>query len=162
MLTTSFSTPGSHVVQLRVTNADGLSSVATETIDVVSPTASLMQPFPVVRIAGTDTAAGVKLRLLRVQQTPAGALITVRCKGRGCPIRSASRVAVSTKRGVAPVEFRRFERSLRFGVTLEILVSKPGEIGKYTRFAIRRGKLPERVDMCLDAAGAKPLACPSS
>ena len=162
VLTTSFSAPGSHIVQLRVTNADGLSSVATETIDVVSPTASLMQPFPVVRIAGTETVSGVKLRLLEVQQTPAGALITVRCKGRGCPIRSASRVAVSTKRGVAPIEFRRFERSLRFGVTLEILVSKPGEIGKYTRFAIRRGKLPERVDMCLDAAGVKPLACPSS
>jgi hypothetical protein len=69
---------------------------------------------------------------------------------------------VSNKRGIAPVEFRRFERSLRVGVTLEILVSKPGEIGKYTRFAIRRGKLPERVDMCLDSTGVKPLVCPSS
>ena len=69
---------------------------------------------------------------------------------------------MSNKRGVAPVEFRRFERSLRFGTTVEILVSKPGEIGKYTRFAIRRGKLPERVDMCLDPAGLKPLVCPSS
>ena len=59
-------------------------------------------------------------------------------------------------------EFRRFERSLRFGVTLEILVFKAGEIGKYTRFTIRRGKLPVRVDMCLDAAGVRPLACPSS
>jgi hypothetical protein len=68
----------------------------------------------------------------------------------------------SSKAGVAPVEFRGFERSLRPGVTLEILVSKPGEIGKYTRFAVRRGKLPERVDMCLDPAGVKPLACPSS
>jgi hypothetical protein len=47
-------------------------------------------------------------------------------------------------------------------VTLEILVSKPGEIGKYTRFELRRGKLPERVDMCLDPAGIKPLVCPSS
>jgi len=65
-------------------------------------------------------------------------------------------------RGAAAIEFRRFERSLRFGVTLEILVSKPGQIGKYTRFAIRRGKLPARVDMCLDPAGVKPLVCPSS
>jgi PKD domain len=162
VLTTSFSTPGGHVVRLLVTNANGLSSVVTETINVVGPTASLMQPFPVVRIAGTETASGVKLRLLKVQQMPAGARITVRCKGRGCPVRSARRVAASSRRGVAPVEFRRFERSLRFGVTLEVLVSKPGEIGKYTRFAIRRGKLPERVDMCLDLAGVKPLVCPSS
>jgi hypothetical protein len=162
VLTTSFSTPGAHPVRLRVTNVYGLSSVAIETIKVVAPRASLMQPFPVVRIAGTETASGIKLRLLKVQQLPAGARITVRCKGRGCPIKSARRVAVSNNRGVSSVEFRRFERSLRFGITLEILVSKPGEIGKYTRFAIRRGKLPARVDMCLDPAGVKPLACPSS
>jgi hypothetical protein len=143
-------------------DAYGLSSVATETINVVSPKAPLMQPFPVVRLAGTGTTSGVTLRLLSVQQLPAGARITVRCKGRGCPIKLARRVAVSHKWGVAPVEFRRFERSLPFGVTLEILVSKRGEIGKYTRFAIRRGKLPERVDMCLDPAGVKPLVCPSS
>ena len=97
-----------------------------------------------------------------MQQLPAGARITVKCKGRGCPIKSARRVAVSNKRGVAPVAFPRFERPLRFGVTLEILVSKPGEIGKYTRFAIRRGKLPERLDTCLDPAGLKPLVCPTS
>ena len=162
VLTTSFSTPGAHVVRLRVTDARGVSSVATETIDVVGPTASLMQPFPVVRIVGALTASGVKLTLLKVQQLPAGARITVRCKGRGCPIKSARRVAVSKRRGVAPVEFRGFERYLRFGITLEILVSKPGRIGEYTRFRIRRGKLPERVDLCLDPAGVRPLVCPSS
>jgi len=162
LLSTSFSSPGGHVVRLLVTNASGLSSDATETINVVSPTAALMQPFPVVRIAGTETGSGVKLKLLTVQQIPAGAKITVKCEGRSCPIKAARRVAVSSKRGVAAVEFRVFERSLRFGVTLEVLVSKPGEIGKYTRFAIRRGKLPERVDTCLDLAGANPIVCPLS
>ena len=159
VLTTSFSTPGGHVVQLRVTNVSGLSSLASDTINVVTPRAFLMQPFPVVRIAGTETAFGIKLRLLKVQQLPAGAQITVRCKGRGCPIKSITRVAESNKQGVAPVEFRRFERALRSGVTLEILVSKPGEIGKYTRFVVRRGMMPERVDMCLDRAGITPLVC---
>jgi Bacterial Ig-like domain len=162
LLTTSFSTRGGHVVRLRVTDADGLSSLATETINVGTPRAFLMRPFPVVRIAGTETASGVKLRLLEVQQLPVGALITARCKGRACPTKSTSRVTVSANRRVASIELRRFERFLRFGVTLEIRISKPGEIGKYTRFAIRRGKLPERVDMCLDQAGVKPLVCPSS
>lgn len=160
LLTTSFSSPGAHVVRLLVTNAAGLSSTATETLNVVGPTAPLMQPFPVVRIAGTETASGVRLGLLMVQQMPAGAKITVRCKGRGCPVKTARRVALSSKRGAAAVEFRGFERSLRVGVTLEVLVFKPGEIGKYTRFVIRRGKLPERVDMCLDLAGDKPMVCP--
>ncbi len=162
VLSTSFSTSGGHVVRLSVTAADGLSSVATQTINVVGRTASLMQPFPVVRIAGAQTAAGVKLRLLKIQQVPAGARITVRCKGRGCPIRSVRRVTAFGKGGVAPVSLRAFERFLRSGVTLEILISKPGEIGKYTRFTVRRGKLPERVDKCLDPAGVKPLACPPS
>ena len=162
ILTTSFSTPGGHLVRLLVTNAYGLSSVASETINVVGRRLPLMQPFPVVRIAGTETGSGVKLRLLRVQQTPAGARVTVRCRGRRCPVRSASRVAVSRPPEASSVEFRAFERFLRFGVTLEILVSKPGEIGKYTRFELRRGKLPTRVDMCLDPAGIKPLLCPSS
>jgi Bacterial Ig-like domain/PKD domain len=162
-LTTSFSSPGGHVVRLRVTNANGLSSVATGLINVVvTPSPLFMQPFPVVRIAGTETASGIKLTLLRVQQAPAGARITVRCRGRGCPVKSVRRVAVLKKRGVAPVEFREFEHSLRFGVTLEILVSKPGVIGEYTRYAIRRGRLPDRVDMCLDPAGVKPIVCPSS
>jgi hypothetical protein len=162
VLTTAFSTPGAHRVRLLVTNAYGLSSVASETINVVGRRVPLMQPFPVVRIAGSETRSGVKLRLLRVQQAPAGARVTVRCRGRHCPVRSASRVTASRKLEVSSLEFPAFERSLRFGVRLEILVSKPGEIGKYTRFQLRRGRLPERVDMCLDPAGIKPLVCPSS
>ena len=159
MLTTAFSTHGAHVVRMRVTNAYGLSSVATQTINVAGPTVSLMQPFPVVRIVGAETASGVRVRVLEVRQMPAGASITLRCKGHGCPIKSARRVAGSN---TGRVRFRAFKRTLRFGVTVEILVSKAGKIGKYTRFAIRRGKRPERVDMCLGPAGVKPLACPLS
>jgi hypothetical protein len=162
VLVTTFSAPGAHLVRLRVTNAFGLFSVATGTINVVGRTAPLMQPFPVVQIAGRQTAWGVKLTLLNVQQIPAWARITIRCKGRHCPLRLARRVAALAKQEVAPVRFRAFERPLRFGVTLEILVFKPGEIGKYTRFAVRRGRLPERTDMCLDQTGAVPLACPTS
>jgi hypothetical protein len=150
-------------VQLRVTDADGLSSIATETIEVTSVPLILMQPFPIVRIAGSETSTGVHLSLLTAQ-APVGARVTVRCRGRGCPVRSESRVAASrkSKAGTLVVEFRRFERSLRAGVTLEVRVSKPGEIGKYTRFVVRRGRLPLRVDSCLGPAGIKPIACPSS
>jgi hypothetical protein len=163
LLTTSFSTPGGHVVRLRVTDANGATSVATQTIPVSSAPLVLIQPFPIVRIAGSETSSGVRLRLLAVQ-APVGAKISVSCTGRGCPARSQGRIARSRKRkaGTVLVEFRRFERSLRAGVTLQIRVSKPGEIGKYTRFVVRRGKLPQRSDMCLDAAGRRPLVCPSS
>ena len=163
LLTTSFSTPGSHVVRLRVTDANGLTSVATQTIHVTSAPLTLMQPFPIVRIAGSVTSSGVRLRLLTAQ-APVGARVTVSCRGRGCPTKSEGQVALSRKGNPSTVvvEFRRFERFLRAGVILDVWISKPGNIGKFTAFRIRRGKLPVRVDMCLDATGVSPLVCPSS
>jgi hypothetical protein len=165
LMTTSFSAPGAHVVRLRVSDANGLSSVATETIPVARAPLTLMQPFPIVRIAGSETSSGVRLTTLTVQAPP-GARVTVSCQGRGCPARSESRVAVSRVRnrvaGTVLISFRRFEHALRAKVILRIRVSKPGEIGKYTRFIVRRGQLPERLDTCLDPGGFKPMACPSS
>lgn len=123
---------------------------------------SLMQPFPVVRIAGVQTRTGVRLRLLRVQQMPGGAQVRVRCTGHGCPTRGLRRLTVPGPHGVAPLTLGAFQRSLGFGATLQIFISKPGTIGKYTRFTVRRGRLPERVDTCLDPTGVKPVVCPSS
>jgi hypothetical protein len=158
---TTFTTPGQHAVRLRVTAADGLSGTVTRTIPVSSPQASPMQPFPIVRIAGADTKAGARLKLITVQ-APAGAHITVVCKGRGCPRKPESRVVSPHKRGVVLVELRRFERLVGAGAVLEIRVWKPGEIGKYTRFQIHKSGLPQRSDSCLSPSGIKPMRCPSS
>jgi hypothetical protein len=162
--TTSFAKAGAYPVQLRVTTAAGLSSVASRTIPITSVPLVLMQPFPVVRIVGYDTARGVTLRLLSVV-TPVNARATVSCRGSGCPTRAESHLAradSSTRRGGSVlINFRRFARPLPAGVTLQIRVAKPGQIGKYTRFTVRRGKLPMRVDSCLDPTGVKPIACPS-
>jgi hypothetical protein len=163
VFSTSFPTPGAHVVHLRVTNASGLSSLATQTIQVVPAPLVLMEPFPVVRFAGSRSSFGIKLSLLTVQ-APLGALVSVTCSGRGCPIKSESESAFSSnsKGGTALFAFHRFERSLRAGVTLEVRVSKAGEVGKYTRFKVRRGRLPVRVDGCLGPTGVNPIVCPSS
>jgi len=161
VFTTSFATAGTHMVRLSVVAADGLSSTATEEIPVSSPPVSLMQPFPIVRIAGTDTARGAKLTLLTVE-APRGARVTVMCHGHGCPAKPASRLAASSNGGVVLIEFHRFERALGAGAVLEIQVSESGEIGKYTRFHIRRGKLPERTDRCLSPTGIQPMNCPAS
>ena len=123
---------------------------------------SLMAPFPVVRIAGNETRRGVRLRLLRVQQMPAGAQLRVRCTGRGCPVRTLRRMTVAGPRGVEPLTLGAFQRPLGFGAVVRIFISKPGEIGKYTRFTVRRGRLPERVDTCLDPSGVTPLPCPQT
>jgi hypothetical protein len=166
VLTTYFASPGSHVVRLRVTDGNGLSSVATETIPVTSPQLILLQPFPIVRIVGSYTPSGVRLVLFSVL-APYRARITVTCRGKGCPARVASRLAIPRrsihKTPTVLVRFRRFEQSLlRPGVILQVRVWKIGEVGKYVKFVIRRGKLPVRYDGCLTPATPKPTTCPSS
>jgi hypothetical protein len=164
VITTSFAKPGGYPVQLRVTTAAGLSSVASRTIQVTAVPVALMQPFPVVRIVGYDTASGVTLRVLSVM-SPLNARVTVSCRGKGCPARAESHLAQAGKTtrrsSSALLSFRRFARALPAGVTLQIRVAKSGQIGKYTRFTVRRGKLPTRVDSCLDPTGVKPIACPT-
>jgi hypothetical protein len=160
-VSTSFTTPGSHLVRLRVTDANGLSSVASEAIPVSARTLPLMRPFPVVRITSVETRSGVRLRLLGVSAAP-GTPITVRCRGRGCPVKSQSHIAAAGKGGRPFVVFRRFQRTLVAGVVLEISITKPAEIGKYTRLVVRRGRLPLRFDACLAGTATKPIVCPSS
>jgi hypothetical protein len=158
-ITTTFSSPGPHVVHLRVTAADGSASVATATIQVSSDAPVVMVPFPIVRLVGSDNSSGARLRLLSVE-APVGSQISVSCRQRGCPVSYESQFATTTAIGTVTVSFRRFERALHAGLILEVRVHKSGEIGKYTRVVIRRRRPPARVDECLDAAGVTPIACP--
>jgi hypothetical protein len=43
-----------------------------------------------------------------------------------------------------------------------VMVSRQGEIGKYTRFLIRRGKPPRRTDLCLVSGSTEPTECPGT
>jgi hypothetical protein len=60
------------------------------------------------------------------------------------------------------LSFARFERALRAGVTLQIRVTMSGQIGKFTSFTVRRGKLPVRKDQCVLTTSSKPFPCPRS
>lgn len=165
VLGTWFSTPGGHVVRLRVTDARGLSSIVAETIPVALAPPILLQPFPVVRLVGLDTSSGVQLIVFTVL-APVNARITITCRGHGCPTKLEKRLAASRrhkrKGGSLLIAFPRFQRSLQAGITLEVRVSKPGRIGKYTKFVIRRGKLPARADSCLNPVNSQPMPCPSA
>jgi len=158
---TSFNSPGQHLVRLLVTSADGSSNIAAELVPVSDPPALELLPFPIVRFAGNGVRGGVKLRLLSVEAPP-GALITLECRGRGCPVRLQSRTAASTGVGTVTVVFHRFERFLRAGVSLEIRVSKAGQIGRDTRLLVRRDKPPRRIDACLSSLGNVVIRCPST
>ncbi|HLB21168.1 MAG TPA: Ig-like domain-containing protein [Solirubrobacteraceae bacterium] len=166
VMSTSFAMPGPHVVQLRVTDANGQSSVATRTIAVAAATLKLMQPFPIVRIAGSETSNGVRIRLLTVQ-TPLLATVVVSCKGHGCKTKSERRVATASSKskaraGAVLLSFKRFQRALRVGAVLQVRVYMAGQIGKFTSFRIRRHRLPLRSDACLRPNSPAPIPCPLS
>jgi PKD repeat protein len=163
----SFGSPGGYIVGLRVTDDQGVSVAGFETI-VVQPASSvtalglrLMTPFPIVRISGTITSHGAKLRRLSVS-APRGASIVVRCRGRSCPRHRYSRTAAAghRARAAALLRIRRFERFLRTGTRLEIFIRKDTLIGKYTRFRIRSGKAPARLDRCLAPGVKRYIRCP--
>ena len=73
-----------------------------------------------------------------------GAVITLRCIGRGCPRGSQTRRARSRT-----LRFERFERRLWAGAILEIFVTKRNMMGRYVRFSVRPGVRPARTDTCL-------------
>jgi hypothetical protein len=118
-----------------------------------APARRLMTPFPVVRVTGWLTARGAQIALLSVR-APRGSRIEVACRGAGCPVRKLARTA-------AVERLRRFERELRAGTRLEIAVTKPGAIGKWTVIVIRRGATPRRKDGCLDSDTRRHVQCPA-
>ena len=114
----------------------------------------VMKPFPVVRISGRLTASGAEITRLTVC-APRGASIAARCGGTSCPVRSFAQAASLGR-------LRAFERHLRAGTRLNIVVRKPKRIGKWTTITIRRGAPPRRVDRCSYPGKNQPAACPAT
>lgn len=115
--------------------------------------ATLLRPFPIVRIRGYFKRGGVRVTLLSVN-APSSAQVAARCVGSGCPVRSV-RVAS------APARLRAFERFLPAGTVLQVRVTSAGRIGKYASFVIRAHSAPLRHDLCLMPGKSKPAACPT-
>jgi hypothetical protein len=119
----------------------------------VKARATLLRPFPIVRIRGYFKRGGVRVTLLSVN-APSSAHVAARCVGSGCPVRSI-RVAS------APARLRAFERFLPAGTVLQVRVTSAGRIGKYASFLIRAHAAPLRNDLCLMPGKTKPAACPT-
>ena len=110
---------------------------------------NVMNPFPVVRIAGTLTRSGATIRVLSAR-APGGSLAAARCRGRNCPtIEARSTVRACSARTSGRVRFWMLQRTYRAGVVLRVYVTAPGKWGKFTRFEIRKGLAPKRRDMCI-------------
>jgi PKD repeat protein len=120
---------------------------------------AMLTPFPVVRIRGTFAGGAIRLSLLRVQAPP-GATIRVRCRTGSC---GTKRADVRVQAARAAFRVRSLERRrLAAGTVVEVFVTAPGRIGKYTRFTIRRDASPSRTDLCLQPGRTTPTGCPTA
>jgi hypothetical protein len=153
---TSFASPGEHVVRLMVTDRDGASNVAARVVSVHAPVAQFLSPFPTVRVVGDVRASGTAIKEI-VVVVPTGSAVRIRCRGGGCPATSSRSVAAART-----LRVRRFARRLlRPGAFIQIYVTKRGSIGKYTLVRIRRGRAPSRIDRCLMPGSTRPMRCPA-
>jgi PKD repeat protein len=170
--TTTFTFPdaGDHQVGLRVTDSSGARSTAFNTVTVAAPPPppppapepppapvgqQWLNPFPSVRIRGRASFGGVHLSLLATR-APVGTTMKVRCIGRRCPKKRDRSYTFTTER----LRLKGYERFFTAGTKLELFIWKPGVVGKFTRFTMRRAKAPIRVDRCLYPGGKWPGRCP--
>jgi PKD repeat protein len=169
LVTHRFSAPGGRTVTLRVTDDKGADSTLSLTVFVreqppsslqpligPAPLPSMLSPFPIVRLVGSVTEAGTKIRLLSVR-APKGARALVRCRGRGCPVKRAKKVV-----GRHPVRFGALKHLMPAGVVLEVLVHRDDTIGKFTRFRLRQNRRPRRADGCLWPGTNRMAPCPEA
>ena len=168
----AFAAAGTYPISLRVTDLDGAVTTSTRMIVVGTPVAvlgapapivsapsfaALMAPFPIVRITGRTAVRGARIRELAVL-APAGAKVTVRCSGKGCPFKRWRRMVGSRTLSIKPLS----GRFLRAGITLEVRVYKPDLIGKYTKLVIRKRRPPARTDLCLAPNSSRASQCPTT
>ena len=175
---------GPHRVSLRVTDDRGATDTAFQTITVreapkpaggsgnsfssPGPTGvptpprsgpALLRPFPIVSLRGRLVRGGALIDALEVLQAPRGTRVEVRCRGRSCPFRRKVRTSPANNRRV---RFREVRHRLRAGILLQVFITKPGAIGKYTSFKIRGNATPLRRDRCLVPGVRKPMRCAPS
>jgi hypothetical protein len=126
-------------------------SIAMPAIEAPPP--PRLAPWPAVRIAGWFSGNKTTFTIVSVR-APRRARIEMRCRGRGCPYR---RRALTTRL----VGFKALQRTFRAGAVIEVRITSPGVIGKYTRIKVRRNRSPARIDRCLFPGDALPRRCPT-
>ncbi|MEA2332998.1 MAG: hypothetical protein QOH58_3136 [Thermoleophilaceae bacterium] len=153
----TFVTAGEKIVRLRAEDAAGGAAVRERTLTVKQgpvARAGFLNPFPVVRLNGEILSGGARIKVLTVR-APRGTLVRVSCKGKGCPAKQRRKRVKKS----GTVRFRNYERFLRAGIKLEIFSRKPNTIGAFTRYTIRAGKAPVRLDRCLEPGKSRPTRC---
>lgn len=111
----------------------------------------------VVAFASNATTRWTKISRLRVVEAPAGATVSVTCRGKrkGCP--KPKTLTVSAKGSVSLS--RMFRKRLRPGAVITVTVTTPNTVGRVKKLTIRRGHTPRITTLCLVPGETRPSPC---
>ena len=101
------------------------------------------------------------VRKLRVTGLSGGERIEVRCRGKGCPKRARTHRTTARKAGTVVLDKLLRRARVRPGATLEIRVTKPAAVGRFTRVLFRPRAAPRITRSCLAAGTGRVHRCPS-
>ncbi len=143
---------GSKQFTVNASDNAGNTSASTTTYRVrPRPAPPISMPFSFARLV-PKTA----LTFLQVKSIPKGSTLTVRCKGKGCPVRKRFRKR-NAKKNVTLRTF--FPKSYPAGTTIEARVSKTGSVTAIRRTIFRKAKRPISAKLCLPPGAKKPRKC---
>ena len=143
---------GSKVFTVNTSDNSGNTAAATNTYTVrPRPAPSVSMPFTFGRLV-PKTA----LTFVQVKSIPKGSTLTVRCKGKGCPVRKTFRKR-NAKKNVTLKTF--FPKSYPAGTMIEARVTKTGSVTAIRRTIFRKNKRPISAKLCLPPGAKKPRKC---
>jgi Bacterial Ig domain len=139
----------------------GTSVPATATVTTappaVAPPAATPRVSATVANSWTMYKRHIRVRRLVVRDAPVGAIVELRCRGKGC---GAKRMLLDRgKDGAFRATKRLRGRRLKRGAIVEIRVIAPGSIGKVVRYRIDPPKTPKGRTLCLPPGASKPGPC---
>jgi PKD repeat protein len=156
---TTFASPGTYPLKLRVTDSRGATATAEGRVSVQN------RPVPpppdltgwLVDVGYVPLRRDTRVTTLRAR-APRGSMLRVRCRGKRCPKPVAKKA-----RGSRWVYFKRFHRRFRPRTKLIVRVTKRGFVGRQVTLTVRRGKRTRRIrrqTMCLPPGAKKATRCP--
>ena len=143
---------GSKLFTVNASDNAGNTSAATTTYKIKPrPAPPISMPFSFARFVPKTS-----LIFIQVKSIPKGSTLTVKCKGKGCPVRKQFRKR-NAKKNVTLKTF--FPKSYPAGTMIEARVSKKGSVTAIRRTVFRKNKRPISAKLCLAPGAKKPKKC---
>ncbi len=98
---------------------------------------------------------------LALRNVPAGAVVYIKCKGKGCPFKKTKKLTFKKAKGVSSIKSlfnytkgkgkkkRKHVSKLKVGTTIEVQFTLKNAVGRWYSYKMRARKLPKQSDGCL-------------